>query len=128
MGMGNVAGLNDIVIGSVTFRGHDEIIAVTDTGLDSSHPALTNRILVAYTLGRPGQTNDIEGRGTHVCGSVLGDSTDVNGLTIQGTAPEARLVIQSISDRNGGLGGTLVHLDTLFAQAYNDDARVHGTS
>jgi serine protease AprX len=128
MGKGNVAELNDIVIGSITFRGQNQIVAVADTGLDSNHPAFSGRILAAHALGRPGLTDDTEGHGTHVCGSVLGNSTNAKGVTIQGTAPEAKLVIQSIGDTQGGLGGIPDHLDTLFGEAYNDGARVHSDS
>lgn len=128
MGKGDVADLNNIVIGSVTFRGQDQIVAVADTGVDSDHPAFGGRILAAHALGRQGLTDDTEGHGTHVCGSVLGNSTNEGGVRIQGTAPEAQLVIQSLGDRNGGLGGIPDNLDTLFGQAYNDGARVHSDS
>ena len=128
MGKGNVADLNDIVIGSVKFRGQKQIVAVADTGLDSSHPAFDGRILAAHAWGRPGLTDDTEGHGTHVCGSVLGKAANVDGLLIQGTAPEAKLVIQSIGDTQGGLGGIPPHLDTLFGEAYDDKARVHSDS
>ncbi|KFZ01540.1 hypothetical protein V500_00717 [Pseudogymnoascus sp. VKM F-4518 (FW-2643)] len=128
MGRGNVANLNNIVIDGITFRGQDQIIAVADTGLDSTHPAFRGRILAKHALGRPGLTDDRDGHGTHACGSVLGNSTNANGVTIQGTAPEARLVIQSIGDAKGGLGGIPPHLDKLFGEAYTDGARVHNNS
>ncbi|KAL5348008.1 hypothetical protein ACLOAV_007420 [Pseudogymnoascus australis] len=131
MGRGNVANLNNIVIEGITFRGQDQIVAVADTGLDSNHPAFRGRILAKHAWGRPGRpglTDDTQGHGTHVCGSVLGNSTNANGVTIQGTAPEAKLVIQSIGDAEGGLGGIPPHLSKLFGEAYTDGARVHSNS
>ncbi|KAJ9603342.1 hypothetical protein H2200_012120 [Cladophialophora chaetospira] len=128
MGHGNVADPHDIVIGSNTFNGEGQIVAVADTGLDSNHQAFTGRILAAHPWGRDGLTDDTEGHGTHVCGSVLGNGTNNEGFIIQGTAPEAKLVIQSIGDAHGGLGGIPPQLDTLFRQAYNDGARVHSDS
>ncbi|KFZ07914.1 hypothetical protein V502_09672 [Pseudogymnoascus sp. VKM F-4520 (FW-2644)] len=128
MGRGNVANLNNIVIEGITFRGQDQIVAVADTGLDSNHPAFTGRILNAHAWGRPGLTNDPEGHGTHVCGSVLGNSATAGGQTIQGTAPDAELVIQSVGDTQGGLGGIPDNLDALFGQAYRDGAKVHSNS
>ena len=130
MGKGGVADLNDIVIGSITFRGQDQIVAVADTGVDSDHPAFAGpgRIKAKFALGRPRLTNDPEGHGTHVCGSVLGNAEDHNGDIIQGAAPEAKLVMQSVGDFNGGLGGIPRNLGTLFQQAYDEGAKVHSNS
>jgi len=51
------------------------------------------------------------------------------GGTIEGTAPEATLVLQSTLDRNGRLGGIPADLHDLFEPPYeNDDARVHTNS
>lgn len=44
MGKGDVTDLNDIVIGSVTFRGQGEIVVVADAGLDQGHTAFELRI------------------------------------------------------------------------------------
>ena len=51
----------------------------------------------ASTCGSPANdgAEDIDGHGTHVAGSVLGDGTDSSG-NIKGMAPEARLYFQSV--------------------------------
>jgi serine protease AprX len=51
------------------------------------------------------------------------------GGVIQGTAPHARLVVQSLIGSSGGLGGIPVDLTDLFEPPYlNDGARVHTNS
>lgn len=128
LGHGGVSDLNDITVGDITFRGQEEVVAVADTGVDSGHPAFSGRIKKTFALGRPGLTNDIDGHGTHVCGSVLGNAKNKKGEVIQGTAPEAQLVMQAIGDRSGGLGGIPSRLGPLFRQAYDEGARVHSNS
>jgi subtilisin family serine protease len=51
------------------------------------------------------------------------------GGAIRGTAPKAKLVLQSILDNSGGLGGLPGDLNDLFQVPYTDDgARVHTNS
>ena len=124
-----------VVVSGTTYEGAGEVIAVADTGFDtgstaSPHPAFTGRVARLYDLGRPGKTDDPEGHGTHVCGSVAGDGTSASmGGAIQGTAPRATLVVQSLIDSSGGLGGIPSDLTDLFEPPYRDDhARVHTNS
>jgi hypothetical protein len=124
-----------VQVNGTTYQGDGQIVAVADTGFDegshtSPHPAFTGRVKRLYALGRPGKMDDPDGHGTHVCGSVLGDGTSASmGGAIQGTAPRARLVMQSLLDRFGGLGGIPIDLHDLFGPPYqNDNARVHTNS
>jgi serine protease AprX len=116
-----------------TMRGEGEIVCVCDTGFDKGdladvHPAFTGRVVRLYPLGR-NVASDPDGHGTHVCGSVLGDGVAEDGTVIRGTAPAARLVMQSVLDSQGGLGGIPVDLHDLFLPPYqNDGARVHTNS
>jgi len=120
--------------GSVTLQGEGQIVAVADTGFDKGsttdvHPAFTGRVAKLYALGRSNKANDPDGHGTHVAGSVLGDGNSTTLGPIRGTAPKARLVLQSVLDRSGGLGGLPDDLHDLFSQPYeNDRARVHTNS
>jgi serine protease AprX len=125
----------NVVVNGTTYQGDGQVIAVADTGFDtgsatSPHPAFTGRVAKLYALGRTNKTDDPDGHGTHVCGSVLGDGTSASmGGAIQGTAPRARLVVQSLIDAFGGLGGIPSDLTDLFAPPYaNDGARVHTNS
>lgn len=119
---------------SIGLEGANQVIAICDTGFDKGsttdvHPAFTDRVLKLYALGRS-TANDPDGHGTHVAGSVLGDGTSATmGGAIRGTAPKAKLVLQSVLDRRGGLGGLPFDLNDLFKVPYdNDAARVHTNS
>ena len=117
-----------------SIEGDSQIIAVADTGFDRGvtddvHPAFAGRVLKLYALGRQGDASDPDGHGTHVAGSVLGDGTTADGSVIRGTAPKAQLVLQSVLDSNGSLGGLPADLHDLFTPPYeNDGARVHTNS
>ena len=112
------------------------MVAVADTGFDTGdaanpHPAFTGRVQALYALGRtaPDKADDPHGHGTHVAGSVLGRGNSATmGGDIEGTAPEAQLILQSVLDSNGGLGGIPVNLNDLFQKTYDDGARVHTNS
>jgi serine protease AprX len=136
----NVAGpiIHDhVVVTGTTYEGDGQIIAQADTGFDKGsttdvHPAFTGRVAKLYALGRtsPARADDPEGHGTHVAGSALGDGTSATmGGAIRGTAPKAKLVLQSLLDTGGGLGGIPADLNDLFLPPYRDDgARVHTNS
>lgn len=120
---------------SARLEGEGQIVAVCDTGFDRGsttnvHPAFQGRVRKLYALGRPHRANDPDGHGTHVAGSVLGDgASSVLGHSVRGTAPKAHLVLQSVLDRFGGLGGLPADLRELFRSPYdNDGARVHTNS
>ncbi|KAF3479404.1 peptidase S8 and S53 [Arthroderma uncinatum] len=122
---------------ALPYTGEGEIVAVGDTGFDKgsttdTHPAFTGRVKHLYALGRtnPATADDPNGHGTHVCGSVLGDGvSEKMGGKIQGTAPKATLVLQSLLDSNNGLGGIPDDLTNLFIQPYKDHgARIHTNS
>jgi serine protease AprX len=119
---------------NIGLEGENQVIAICDTGFDKGsttdvHPAFKDRVVKLYALGRA-IANDPDGHGTHVAGSVLGNgqSTTMGGA-IRGTAPKAKLVLQSVLDRRGGLGGLPFNLNDLFKVPYdNDGARVHTNS
>jgi len=123
--------------------GQGQTVAVADTGLDTGNLGtlsadFAGRVAAAFALGRPvpANWNDPDGHGTHVAGSVLGNgslsgsnpATHNYTASWAGVAPEARLVIQSLLDSGGGLGGIPADYNTLFQQAYNAGARIHTNS
>jgi hypothetical protein len=115
-------------------EGQGEIVAVADTGFDQGstsnvHPAFSGRVKKLYALGRPGRKDDPDGHGTHVAGSVLGNGVSKVDGPVRGTAPSAKLVLQSVLDSGGGLGGLPDNLNDLFHLPYvTDKARVHTNS
>jgi serine protease AprX len=121
--------------GSSTYQGDGQVIGIADTGFDQGsttnvHPAFTGRVSRLYALGRQNDASDPNGHGTHVAGSALGDgASSVLGLRIRGTAPRAELVLQSVLDANGKLGGLPADLHDLFGPPYeNDHVRLHSNS
>jgi hypothetical protein len=125
----------NVVVSGTTYQGDGQVVCVADTGFDrgsttSPHAAFTGRVARLYDLGRPGKTDDPDGHGTHVCGSVLGDGTSASmGGAIQGTAPRARLVLQSLIGPTGFTRIPVADLTDLFEPPYRDDgARVHTNS
>ncbi|MCR9095071.1 MAG: S8 family serine peptidase [bacterium] len=111
----------------LTQTGDGELVAVADTGVDRAHPDLVSRIERVDALGRTGDASDPDGHGTHVCGSVAGDGSASNG-GIRGTAPGAKLYVQSIMDADGELGGLPWNLADLFQPPYDAGARIHNNS
>src|SRR5205085_6130461 len=119
----------------VALRGAGQVVAVCDTGFDKGstsnvHPAFTGRVKKLYPLGRS-KANDPDGHGTHVAGSVLGDGTSANAGVgkVRGSAPAAKLVVQSVLDSGGGLDGIPNDLHDLFGPPYTTDgARIHSNS
>ena len=129
-----ILGVDLVNPGPLPFEGDGQVVAVADTGFDKGHttnvhPAFAGRVSKLYALGRK-KSNDPHGHGTHVAGSVLGDGNSATlGHRVRGTAPHARLVLQSLLDSAGGLGGIPANLQALFSPPYlHDDARVHTNS
>jgi serine protease AprX len=120
--------------GPLPFDGAGQVVVVCDTGFDkgstsNTHPAFANRVRKLYALGRPAKSNDPNGHGTHVAGSILADGTSAQLGSIRGTAPQAELIFQSVLDAGGGLGGLPTDLHDLFNDPYTQDqARIHTNS
>ncbi|OQE15116.1 hypothetical protein PENSTE_c030G04190 [Penicillium steckii] len=124
-----------VQVNGTQYEGEGQVVAVADTGFDKgstidTHPAFTNRVKELYALGRSGKTDDPDGHGTHVCGSVLGDGFSATmGGNVRGTAPKATLVLQSLLDRYNGLDGIPSDFANLFSPPYEKSgARIHTNS
>ncbi len=124
----------DVIINGTPYQGAGQIVVVNDTGFDKGsttnvHPAFTGRVAKLVALGRP-TSDDPDGHGTHVAGSVLGDGNSPSmGGKIQGTAPKAKLITQSLLDSSGGLGGIPNDLHDLFKPPYDHNkARIQTNS
>ena len=122
--------------------GNGQIVAVTDSGLDtgsqaSLSPDFAGRVVATHVLVPGEDWGDQHGHGTHVAGSVAGNgvqsgsdpsSSDYTN-SFAGVAPEASLVIQAFeADANGAIMGIPDDYYQLFAQAYDDGARLHSDS
>lgn len=116
-------------LSSSGYTGAGQLVGVADTGLDTGdeatvHPDFRGRIERLHAVGRPGDTSDLSGHGTHIAGSILGTGAASDGK-YRGMAPDARLVMQAVETEDGGLE---TDVPTLLGQAYEDGARIHSDS
>ena len=127
----------DVVLNDTQYLGSGQIVAVADTGFDKGslqdvHPAFTNRVKALIAVGRPKMTNDTNGHGTHVCGSILGAGIAKSQQSnLGGVAPQAQLVLQSLLNENSGLFPTsgAFSLANLFTEPYKKyNACIHSNS
>jgi len=75
-------------------------VAIIDTGIDPSHPELSDRIVGGYDfIANSATLTDDHGHGTHVAG-VIGAATQ-NGIGIAGINPEVSLIaIRAVPDNS----------------------------
>lgn len=154
---------NSINPKTYNLSGTGEIIAVADSGFDlgdvyNVHPAFDNakknRVMKLYPYHKRNKTGDPNGlpqyladdptgHGTHVCGSVLGyslvqDPGNQNFRSHRGSAPNAKLVVQSLFSGFDAKGRAMITLpeteekgtdwEQLFGDPYKDQARIHTNS
>ncbi len=88
-------------------RGHGVVVAVVDTGVDSSHPDLTGRVALTQDFSGEG-FQDNHGHGTHVAGIIAGSGTSSGGR-YTGVAPEATLIAAKVlrSDGSGNMSDVM---------------------
>jgi major intracellular serine protease len=82
-------------------KGEGVVIAILDTGIDTNHPDLKERIIDGRNFTPEGGVNDFEdnnGHGTHVAG-IIGASEDGGGVV--GIAPKCKLLICKVLDADG---------------------------
>jgi subtilisin family serine protease len=80
-------------------------VAILDTGIDPTHPALAGRIAAAYDFVRdqPGADETLDGvdsNGDGVLDGAWGHGTHVAGIVLL-TAPEAQLIVGRVLDSDG---------------------------
>ncbi|MFD7077926.1 S8 family serine peptidase [Nocardioides sp. NPDC059952] len=85
------------------FEGKGATVAVLDTGIDATHPDVSDQVDEARSFV-PDQeaTTDPHGHGTHVASTVLGTGSASDGKE-KGVAPGADLLVGKVLD-NGGYG------------------------
>jgi len=72
--------------------GAGSVVAVLDTGIDTSHPDLANTVIDAQSFVDDGLgTSDVFGHATHVASIIAGSGAGSNGL-YRGVAPDAKLL------------------------------------
>jgi len=100
-GSDGLLGLNSV--SGVTGQG--VVVAVVDSGIDTTHPALAKKVVaaVSFVSGDP-STDDAYGHGTHVAGIIAGlgaPAARVTSLYRGGIAPGAQLVNVRVLGEDG---------------------------
>ena len=122
--------------------GNGQVVAVTDSGLDtgsltSIHADFAGRIVGTRSLSEGGHWDDQLGHGTHVAGTVAGSGAASGAQpaaqdyanSYAGVAPEAGLVIQAFESLpSGELVGITDSIAPLLASAYTMGATIHNAS
>lgn len=93
-------GLEAIGIPDTPYKGRGITVAVLDTGIDSSHPAFEGVELLEKDFTDQGNGDD-HGHGTHVAGTLFGQSVAGYGM---GVAPGIKkALIGKVLDATGGV-------------------------
>ncbi|CQR47972.1 Intracellular serine protease [Paraliobacillus sp. PM-2] len=84
-------------------KGEGVTIAILDTGCDTRHVELSNRIIGGRNFttddhGNPNKFEDYNGHGTHVAGTI---AASLNNIGVVGVAPKVNLLIVKVLDRDG---------------------------
>lgn len=97
------------------------IVAVLDTGVDSTHPDLMDvvKLRTDHTSSRSG-VNDVQGHGTHVAG-IIAASRD-NDVGIMGVCPDVVVHSHKVLDDTGS--GTDRQIESGYMRALESKARV----
>lgn len=86
---------------NVSEKGDGVVVAVLDTGCDTKHPDLQDRIIGGRNFTNEGGREDFsdgQGHGTHVAGTIAATENDRGVL---GVAPKAKLLILKVLDSSG---------------------------
>lgn len=112
--------------------GAGQVVGMADTGLDSGelgklHPDFGG-VFRGYAVALFANSwGDPQGHGTHVAGSVIGTGLESAGKIV-GAAPGARFVAQGMWSRMINNIMVPTKLGDMFAQTYDDGARIHTNS
>lgn len=110
------------------WTGKEQVIGVADSGVDTKHPDLKQRLRRLIERVPPEAPDDPFGHGTHVCAIIAGDGS-ASGKEICGVAPDSQLVVQSIRDEMGQYSGAEpVDMRDLFQEAFDEGARIYNIS
>lgn len=86
-----------IDLGWLKTRGSGIKVALLDTGIDLNHPDFAGAIDKVKDFTKEGETDE-NGHGTHMAGIV---GARQNGMGMVGIAPECRLLIGKVMNKNG---------------------------
>ncbi len=75
------------------------IVAILDTGIETDHEDLGDKVIEEINLTDTEDVGDIHGHGTHIAGIITANAD--NGFGIDGIAPDCRLFNVKVADDKG---------------------------
>jgi subtilisin family serine protease len=93
--------------------GGGQVVAVVDTGVDTTHPDLRDRVVTGWSATGVPATTDPVGHGTHVAGIVAARAGD--GFGVAGFAPDAAIMPIQAADATGAIYASAVASGVLWA-------------
>tara|TARA_B100000214_G_scaffold329504_1_gene269310 strand:+ start:72299 stop:77065 length:4767 start_codon:yes stop_codon:yes gene_type:complete len=125
----DISGVSQAFIASSnTLNGTGEVIAISDTGLDSNHGDFDGRIRGIYNqFGPDNSAADMNsGHGTHVTATILGDGT--GDSSAQGMVPSATFHFYQLEVDSSGILARWGSLYDMFEHAWDNSARIQTNS
>ncbi len=73
------------------------LVAVVDTGIDASHPALAGRVVASIDLTASGTTADENGHGTHMAGTIAAIAPNAQFLNVKSADSRGRCNTETVA-------------------------------
>jgi subtilisin family serine protease len=97
-------------------KGQGQTVAVIDTGIDYTHPALggtfgqaNSKVIAGYDFAdNDADPRDTDGHGTSVAGMIAANRYTHNGVTYEGIAPQSKLVALRISRAGSSIADSTI--------------------
>ncbi len=98
---------------SRTNRNNQIIVAILDTGIDSNHVDLKDKVIAEINLTDSPTMNDLNGHGTHIAGIIC--ATANNYIGVAGIVDNCKILNVKVADDNGFCHSQLVARGILWA-------------
>ena len=125
-----ISGIDDaLFLSDNTLNGTGEVLAISDTGLDSDHGDFEGRLRnpVYNDFGPDNSGADAHsGHGTHVTATLLGDGSGDSKAT--GMIPESTFIFYQLEVDNSGTFARWDSLYSMFSHAWQRDVKIQTNS
>lgn len=98
---------------NLTTGNKEILVAILDTGIDSEHEDLKDKVVAEVNFTDSPISKDINGHGTHVAGIIC--ATANNGIGIAGLIPDCKVMNVKVADDHGFCQATAVARGIIWA-------------